>query len=350
MKKIELFSYTTLFYFLIRGCFLGISCNNLMFTSRSSCYFSVLFGLIIGFIPLFIFYKVIDEYPDKNIYEILEFKFGSLGKFMSYLLAIFVFLFACIIFWNLINFISSQFLHRTPNVAIGLVILLAINHALLKGINVISRVSVILFFINVFFYSTCFFGLTVQIKPIMFLPLFNESLFNITTGTLSFIGFNILPIFILSVIPKNMINDNKFMIKNSIIIYIVSTLTLFFVVFLLMGIYGIEFTQLLQYTEYHLLKRFSIMGTIDRTENIFATQWLIDIYMFLVLSLYFVGEKIKIKNNFKYSFLCFIMLIVSTMYFSSSTVIYNFLLHIFPYFIYLFLLGIPLLIVYKKEY
>lgn len=348
MKKIEVFSYSTMIYFLIRGSFLGILTHNLFFTSRGSSWISILLAIFFGILPLKIFYKIMEKHPDLNFFQILEFKFKNYGKILSYLLITFVFIFACFVFWNLLNFIGSQFLHKTPNIAIGFIIFLSLINLLNKGINVISRVSVILFFTSLTLYVLCFFGLFFQIKPILLLPIFSDSLFNIGLGSLNFLVYSILPIFFLGIVPFNRINNKKEIVKKSFIIYLISTVTLFFVIFLVLGIYGIEFSQLLQYTEYHILKRFSIVGTIDRTENIFALQWIIDIYMFLVISIYYVGEKIKIKSKYKYTIICFLMLLISTKTLINSTVINSFLVNYFPFIILLFLFILPLFI-YKKN-
>lgn len=350
-KKLHLFEYNSISYFLIRCAFVGICLNNLLVISKQDSWISVILSFILGFIPLTIFYLIIDNNSKENIIDFNKNNCGKvLGNIINGTTLVFVFIFTSLLLWNLINFISSQYLYKTPNLVISITFAIAIYYIVSKSINVIGRTSIILFYISIFLFIFSGLGLVFSLDISNVFPILEYGITPIMKGSLNYIAYNVLPLFLITIIPRNELNDsNKKFIKNGIITYSVATLSLFIVVFFILSIYGIEFAQILQYPSYHILKRISILGFIQRVESILSIQWILDLFVVIVMGLYFVKTSICQTFNLKeHKYISFILttllVIVTNFLFKNNTVGNKIILNVFPFFNYLFFLIIPTIV------
>lgn len=354
-KKLHLFEYHSLLYFLIRSSFVGICLNNLIIISKQDSWISIAVAIILGFIPLTLYYLILNSNPDKNVVEIIKESCGPLlGGIINFLITIFTFVFVSLTLWNLINFISSQYLYKTPHLAISITFAIAILYIINKSINVIGRTAVILFYASAIIYILSFAGLSFQIDINNIKPIFEFGATPIFKGILQYTAYNILPLFLLLIIPKNTINDNKHFLKKGIIFYLISMISLFTVCFFLISIYGIEFSNILQYPAFHLLKRLSLAGFIQRVESILSIQWILDMFMFIVIGLHYIKSSLNITFNLKENkftnFILIIILIVFTNYlFKNNTVGNIFIVKYFPFWVFTFYLFIPAFIYITKK-
>jgi len=355
-KKLHLFEYNCISYFLIRCAFVGICLNNLLIISKQDSWLSVISAFILGFIPLGIFYFIITHNPKENITDFIKNSLGNvLGTLINIGIIIFVFIFTSLLLWNLINFIGSQYLYKTPSLAIAITFAIAIYYITSKSINVIGRCSIILFYISIFLFVFSGLGLMFNLDINNIKPTFEYGVMPILNGSLHYISYNVLPLFLITIIPKNELNgSNKKFIRNSIFFYFLATLSLFIVTFFLLSIYGVEYAQILQYPSYHILKRLSILGFIQRVESILSIQWILDLFVVIVMGLYFVKTSLRQTFNFKdykmVSFGLVILLVTVTHYlFKNNTVGNKIIMNIFPFFNYLFFLIIPTLVLIVRK-
>lgn len=333
-KQLHLFEYNCLTYFLIRGSFVGICINNLFIVAKQDSWISIILASIIGFLPLLVYYKIINS--NLNLNDFINKYCGKVfGNILNIIITLFTFLFISIILWNLINFISSQYLYKTPNLIISIMFAFSLYYIATKNINVIGRIAVILFYISTSLYILSVFGLSFQldingVKPILefgILPAFN--------GSLSFLAYNILPLFLLTIIPKEEISNSKNLIKMEIIFYLISILSLFVVPVFLLSIYGIEVSQILQYPTFHVLKRITLVGFIERFESLLSIQWILDMFMFISIGLFFIKKSLQniLKISFPKlaSFILVVILVINTHYlFQNNTIGNIFILKYFP--------------------
>lgn len=357
MQKINLSNYNTLLFFLLRASFVGGVSANLLITSKRDSLLSTIIASILGIIPLIIFYFLIKSYPRKNIIEIINEVFGkTFGTLINLILSLFIIFNASLIFRNLINFISSQFLYQTPDLIIGLVFIVAIIYSLYHGITTISRSSTILFYLFSILFLISLIGLFNQANLTNFLPMLEYGINPVLKGTYNYISLNILPIYILTIIPYNEIENHSKFLKNTIIFYILSSISIMVVCFSIISVYGINFANLIEYPEFHLLKRIDIFGFLQRIENILAIQWIFDIYFYTLVSSYYIykfidisfkkGLKVKdeIKKRIISFFIPIIILILSLLIFNNNTVDNYFINNYLPTLNIIFFLIIPTLI------
>jgi len=135
-------------------------------------------------------------------------------------------------------------------------------------------------------------------------------------------------------------------LKNIVIIF---SINLF-----ILSIYGVNLATLFQYPEFHLLKRLSLIGFIERFEDVLSIQWIFGYILAIVLSLYAVKKYIcsylKNKQEKKHTIIDIILnilLIVLTInLYPNNTLANNFQLKYFGILTSIFFLLIPIIILF----
>ena len=202
MKKINSLEYNTLLWFLTRATFIEITAEILLNTAHQDSWISIILAIILGLIPFSLFSYLKNKYPDQNIIQINKTKLGKFGTFLNLILIAGTLIFAICSFWIIVNFIDSQYLYKTPVIIIIIVLILPVIYTIIKDFHVFSKVSLIMFFTSLFFIIVILSGLIGNIDFDNLKPILNNSPNNILYGTFCFIGFNILPVFLLNIIPK----------------------------------------------------------------------------------------------------------------------------------------------------
>lgn len=295
--KISRLEYNSLVWFLIRGCFIGVTLNNIIYISTVDSAIAIILAILIGFIPLFAYFYIRNYQPDIGLTEKNKLLFGKFGIFLNIIWALFAFGFSVIILSDLTHFVSSQFLYYTSPIAITIVFMFLVVYALTKGVKTISKSSLILFFFVVIITLLIIIGLITNIDISNFKPILYNGINPVIRSTFVVLAYNILPIFFLLIIPKNMVNkDNT---KLNVIFYLVSMLSILSVCFMTISIFGINLSLLFEYPGFHLLRQVNIGEFVDRIEIFLSIEWIISMLIMLIFCLYFFNE--VIRNTFSYT-------------------------------------------------
>lgn len=350
--KIQYFEIATLIYFSIRASFIGIGLNCLLFYGKVDSWICALLGTILGLIPLLFYLAITKIDKEKNIHEIIKKIFGNtIGKIISFCLLFFVLFYAVILFYDIINFIASEYLYKTPSYIIGSMIIIPIIYLLTKGIRTICRVSIVLFIISMILYFFSVIGLIPAFDAINLLPILENGIGEPLKGSLIYVCYTALPLFILSIIPRKDMEDKKFN-KKVIITFLLVALVTILALLNVVGVLGIDLALLYQYPDYQMLRRIQVGGFIQRTESILAIQWLLCLFMMISFCLYyciktttflFSEKQEKIKGYLPYLY-PIITLVLSRLIWRNNTSFVNFTIKDFPIYIYVFCFGIPILL------
>ena len=334
-RKISNFEFATLNYFLTRAFLIGITFNALINALKQDSWIIPLISIIPAILIILFLNYIINYKPNLNIAEkILKLFNKNLAKFILVILIILEFSISVLNYLNMNNFIQSQFLNKTPILAISIMVMLTTFYIINKGINVICRTSNILFYIGVFLLSLSFLGLIPMFKIDNLKPFFTSSIKNYTNALNNFYSFNILPMFLLTIIPKDKLKNPK--IKKTLIIsYIVSAISLFLVVLQTIATFGYELTMLYEYPEFFVLKHVVLINLSSRVESILIIQLLFDIFIYNIFNIYFIGNIIKHISNYKkvsiiYLIVC-TLLVISTVLISKYNIyLDNIIVNFFP--------------------
>lgn len=346
--EIKLSQFCSMMLMIMLSCLLGIlgsSCINL---AGVDCWMVPIIGFILGIPILLIYLYIYNHEKTLNLNELIIKLFGAItGKILASILLFFAITFTMITFWNLTNFVASQYLYNTPQWFIDILFIITTYYFFSKNENTIFRASLVLTFLAAILYGISFIGLMDKINLNNLKPVLENGILPILKASFNYITYAILPIFTLSIIPKNKIDTNK-LNKGIIITYIIGNIIIFVCLFVLISIFGINLANLYQYPGYHILKRVFIGGFIERLENVLSIQWIIILFIPCAFCNFYSLNSIKnifnIKKN-KYIYPLLMLLMFFSQYiFKNNTLGENFLIYIYPVFMSIILIGIPLII------
>ncbi|MBQ9011028.1 MAG: GerAB/ArcD/ProY family transporter, partial [Bacilli bacterium] len=242
--------------------------------------------------------------------------FKKTGTILNIVIIIGVFLLVLIAFLNLTFFINSLILFKTKNIYIAICFIIPLIYGLYKGINAISKTSLILFYFAIISMITIFLGIYNNIEIENIKPILQASNSSLIYGSILIVAYNILPLAILLIIPKNKIENYK--TKNTIIFYFLASLSLVIAAFITVSVLGVDLSLLYDYPEFHILKKVKVGDFADRLENILAMQWIVGLFFLIIIGIYFITSffittfNLKEKTNKRIStFICLIIMFIS---------------------------------------
>lgn len=356
-NKINVLQFGIAIYFIMRSMSLGIAVESYIHIGGVDGYLSPIIGTIIGFIPLILFIKIMDYRPDLDIYGKIDYLFGkNIGTIINIILTGTIYFLSTIAFWNLLNFISSQYLFRTSTLLIAFVFAIAFVYASTKSLNVIFRLANMLFYISIITFIICFLGLLGNPKFSNLLPFLEFGIKGPFLSGLSHVAYSVLPLFILLMIPKNSIDENDKLNKYIIIFYLIASISKIIVAFLVISIFGIDLASLYEFPDFLMLRRIATSGFFQRFESILATQWIFDLFVMLCLSFGYIKKAYShiIRKKHKDIFISitiFITCIICSNYmFDNNTSGDNFILYKLPFILGILLFIIPSIIYFKARH
>lgn len=347
VKKTE---YSIFAAFLMRCLFTGPVVYSVLHIANQDGWISMLLSMVFSFIPLLIYYLLLNHNSKLNIVGLCQKYLGLFGKILILILALFIFFEASMVLWNMINFISSQYLYQTPLLVINILFMIAILYLSMKGLSTIGRSGIVMFIIEISLFFLAFFSLVPKIQVSEVFPILEYGMIPIFHARGISISYNVLPLFVLLIIPKDNIEDNKKMVKSFLKIYIFIFITLFLVVFTVTSIFGIKLASLYQYPEFHILKTINIGNFFQRVETLLSVQWIFDSIMAITLYIYFIKTSIvqtfrlKKKDGIILLVVSILLIILSNNVFPNNTVAESFYMNILPILNGIFFGLIPLFI------
>lgn len=307
-------SYTSLIYFILRATSLGISFALIVRFAKQDSWLAIIIGTIIGIIPVLLVEYIAKYESDKTFVDKIKIVFPKSYKIISTIMLIGFFTITIINFSNLTTLITSQFLSKTPNIVIAIVFIIPIALLITKDNKIIARVSLILFYASIFLFLMSLLGFLNQLdlsnlKPALTNPILPSAYY--------YLSFNIMPIFLILFFP------NKDIIPCLKKGYLLSSITIFIIIITTLAILGPDLTLLYQYPQFHILKRLYQDFLTFRLENIFAVQFIFDIFIFCVVCLKNCNHLLNFHQGYKQIIIPIILLIITTLLFATNTVSYT---------------------------
>ncbi|MBQ9853928.1 MAG: GerAB/ArcD/ProY family transporter [Bacilli bacterium] len=334
MKKISNLEFGSLFIVLIITINSGINKELLLNNTGINTWFTLTLSYILGLIPILLF-LYISNYLEKNtLNEKIKCLYQKGHILINIILFIIFFILGFTLLYNISKIVTSQFLYRTPAFFCSLLLMIVVSHAANKGINTITRLSLILLTINLLLYFISYSSLIESFDIENLKPFLKEDTDKIFKTALLVCSDVVLPILILLVIPKNQIDHKNKYNQTVIISYIIGCIISISIIAFSMGILGIYLTKLFEHPEYMILKKVKLFGFLERIENIVYNQWVFGNFIYLSLIVYYLKTTIKIKEN-KQKYITYIistlMLVFSTYIFKNNTQFDNYISNILPY-------------------
>lgn len=343
MKKISNFNLISLMVILLFTTTYGEGIYVVIREAGVDSYLSIIISSVFSCLFIFIFNFLFNYEPDLNIFEKNKklFKYSFIPNLIVILFSLLV---SSIQFFNLTNFIVSQFLSETHPIFIGLIFCTLIIYVSSKDISVLAKTATIFLFINFFLFIISVLGLISEFKPDNLFPFLEYGLNKPFLASIRIFLINVSPLFLLLLIPKNKVI--KFKNRSTFIsygIYLVLSLTM---IIFTIGTLGIDLAKLYQYPEYIVLRRINFLNFLTRIENILFIQWIFGLFTLMSFCTFVVKEKLKFKLN--YIIIGISVLAISFSCFKSLTIFNEFMYYIYPYIGALFLCYILIMFIMSK--
>lgn len=274
--------YNILSFYLTRTLFLGGGFTLLIKLGKNDLLIASILGMLLGYFLLYLFFKK-----------------GSISKCMNVIVAI-----SILIMGILANTVltSNYLLFTTPTLLIVIIFLASLIYASKKEFKVIGRVSEIFVYVSFVLITLSLFSLFNLIKMDRFLPLFTTDTLNIIKGILVFAGTSVLP----NILLINYKDNLEF--RDVHCGYIIGSLLMIIVLFFVVGIYGSEFSSMVRFPEFLILKKIDIMGYLSNLENVLVTEWIFNV----LISSWVCIKVIKDNVNKEFFYLVVLLLIVGS--------------------------------------
>ena len=233
--KLSSLSFTFIFICIINAMLPGTLIPYMLVTAKTSIFISMFIGFLLGLLIIFLFFKIFDFLPEYSLFKKIDYVFPKfLSKIIVLIILIFMFIFAIFVFWRYSTFISLEFLAETPNSLITLILILPVIYSTIYDIDTLARLSTFCVFIGAFLYFNNAFSLIRQVDFSNLLPLLNNDFIHISKSSIMFSMLCVVPILSLLVIPKDNIVDKENVKKSILIGYIVNTICVYYLLFLVM--------------------------------------------------------------------------------------------------------------------
>ena len=295
-------------FFTSRSLFPGIIISLLFGLCGSAFWMSYFIGIMLGVIILLLVKQT-------NNSRIVKFLTG----FSFSLLALII----------LVNMGHTLYLRDTPlffltvsPVIGGLIMSTSKNKPLKKVANIFFIYSIFLFFLKIL-------GLYSHIELENLYPLMPINYKNVILGSIIFMLSSVVPI-----LSLNDISDKK----NTIIMYLTSSITIFTVSFLAVSVLGLKEVNLYRYPEYVVLKRIEFLNFVNNVDNFFNFAIIVDLIFTMSLGFKKMDEYGK---NIKYMGIIFVTILTIFICERSAILLYIYEYLPFALIFLLFLLLIP---------
>lgn len=335
MKKISNLEISSLVVIITVTMYAGINIDLIKEITNTNAWISVIISNIIGLIPLLLYLYICNYKPSIPINKKINSLFKKSDTIINIIICIILLFIGITILYNTNNFITTQLLYRTPHILIAILLVLISSYHVSKGINSITRVSIIMLTFNIILSSLGFFSLIPEINIENFMPVLKINTNNIIPSSFKLASINSLPIILVSTIPKEKsTNPNKYN-KSIILAYLIGALISLSIIIETYGILGVHLVKIFEYPEYIVYKKIVLLGFLERVENIISSQWIIGNYVYLTLIIYYISNTINlnIKNNKLISSLLIgtVIIIIKLTIFNNNIIFYNYTKNIFAY-------------------
>lgn len=326
MKKITSTNFNALILTMLFSLFYGEGTFALIKKSGVDSYLSILLSIIIT-IPLILVFNYLFSYePKLNIFKKNK-KIYRFSFLPNIIICLFALLLGSMAMFNLTNFTVTQYLYETPPLAIGIIFTCLTIFMCTKDLSVLFKCSTIFLTVNLVLSFISVIGLIPELELENLLPFLADGAINPLIGSIYVVLINIIPVFLILLIPKEKVNGFKtkhLFISYSMFIVLALTMVIF-----VLATLGVDLAKLYQYPEYIVLRRVNIFDFLNRIENVLVIQWIFGLFTVISFSVFIIKEYI----NFKYTvhITSFIILLLSYFAFTNLTIFNVFVYNIYPF-------------------
>lgn len=299
-------------YFVARDSMFGLGFFLIFQNSGKDAWISAILGTILGIIILYLYNLIKKNLNNNSLSNTL--KTSKLGKFYNLIFIIFYLYLMSIILILLPLFVNSFYLLTTPKLAINLPFIILAIYITFKGKSTIENLSNLLCVISITIIVFFAFALTSYSDFSNLTPILSNGTYNVIKCALIYAAITGIP----QIITMDYSND----FKNNLKDYLLSSLTLFFIIFFTIITLGEPLLKIYSFPEYTVLRQIKILNFIENIENVSAFIWYFDLFIMLSCLTNNLKNSLPKKYNLIYFYILIIFIIIITSFGIDKNYIY----------------------------
>jgi len=326
-------------YFIARDSMFGLGFFLIFQNSGKDAWISVLLGTILGIIILYLYNLIKKNLNNNSLTETL--KSTKLGIFYNFIFIIFYLYLMCIVLMLLPLFVNSFYLLTTPKLAINIPFIILAIYITFKGKEVIENLSNFLCVFSLVIILFFAFTLTSYSDFSNLIPVLSNGTNNVIKCAIFYAAITAVP----QIITIDYSNNFKDNIKD----YLLSTTTLFLIIFFTIITLGEPLLKIYSFPEYTVLRQIKILKFIENIENISAFIWYFDLFIMLSCLTNNLKNALPKKYNLIYFYILIILVIIITSFGIDKNYIYVLeIVYHHPLILFIFFFIFMTLLIYLK--
>lgn len=344
-NKINSVGLSSFIYPLSCATFYGTFSSYMLSISKTVTLLSLILGYFFSLIISFLILKLFNAFPNLYLHEKLKNVYGKIYKIILFILISCSFMIYTLFTYRLTSFLSSHYLVDTNKIFILMLCLILTGYIADKSPVIITRITTILLFTSFTVYLFNIFTLIKYINFENYLPFTNVSIFNVIKSSIIFSIYFSSPLFFINLFKKNNLTDNYKFNKIFFFSNFISFVLIFISLFVTLGVFGINVSNLFDYPLYIVLKKIEVLNFLDSIENFSISIWLLLSLSasFITLSFVFNNIKILVNNNYNKYIILICSFILSYFLFFDNNLIETYSYVIYPIILFLIIIFINLI-------
>ncbi|WP_438347374.1 GerAB/ArcD/ProY family transporter [Paenibacillus sp. FA6] len=315
--------------------------------AKQDTWISGIVGLLVGLLAVYIFSMLGNLYPKLTLIQSIQ---KILGKWFGTLIAALFLLYPLITVVaytrELGDFITTEMMAETPTLAVQILFTCIVIFAVRLGLEVIARTGEIFLPCIILLFLLLVIFLSPQAKMENLLPILENGIKPILHGSLSFIAFPFLELFVFIMIFPY-INQVKPIRRGFLQGALLGGIVLIILVVISILVLGADVTSRTIYPSYSLARRVSIGQFFERMEAMVALLWMLTIFMKTTFYFYVftlgLAQLLKLKGYRMLTLPTGFLIIILSPIISPNITYYNKVLaEYWPYFVATCCLLLPL--------
>lgn len=293
-NRIGLYQTGILTFFFTRCFFITGLIPFLFETSGIDSLISILLGTILGFLLVWLYLTIMKKEKKQTILETIDLRFPkTFSFFLKGILLLTLLLLGSFLLSKVTLYIHHNFLEEVSFFVITLTFFLLCHFVSKDGLETIARSAEILFFLFAIFFLLSLIGILPFMEPSRLKPFFSKEWLKISQSSFIYGFFNSIPLFLLTMIPLDKIQNKKKGHKAILLGYLVASFTIFVTFMIMIGTLGIDLASYYPHPETAILKKVTYFHFIERIEGLFAIEWLLDSVVVIAFLLFSVQSLLK---------------------------------------------------------
>lgn len=330
--------------------FFGIGSYMMFNITGNDTYIAAIIGGIITIGLFYIFNYIFSNNHKENIYKLNHALFGKVfGNILNLILFITFFILACVVLYNLSNFLHIEYFPDANINFLKSIILVALIYISSKSLPEVIRVNQVFSYVSFAILVISIIGLFSKFDIKNIEPIYSSGHVDMLKSVLIYVILSIVPYTMLLTTCKKRINYEHKASASLFKTVIFSNVVQIIIILVSSLLLGEEFIKAFRFPEYIALKQFSLFNILERVENILALEFYFNAVSLLALLYHYMIKflpNLSIKKSYSY-IISILLFFVTTMFFKNSI---SFTTYINDYLIYVILCGlmIPILFTFFK--